>query len=472
MLRQHRRFFLWTALAGLALRLFFLNYLPAFTDDSRVYFDLARNWLLHGVYGQTQSGVIVPTDARLPGYPAYLAAIFWIFGVGNVRAVLIVQVLFDLGTSLLVADLTRRVVGGRNASRIAFLLAATCPFLMTYAVAALTETLEIFFTALAMDCAVAALERMRDPSRGKTAWFVWAAAGASAGACILLRPDGGLVLAAIVLFLGAALWKRGQGSRSAGASHNAALHWRSTLAAGMIVIAFAIAPLVPWAIRNLRTLHHFQPLAPRYATESEELAPRGFNRWVQTWLAEYVSVEEVYWNVPGDKIDVEKLPTRALDEPTRDATLGLIAEYNESNDLTPELDAQFRNIAAERFRAHRVRSYFLLPLARVADMWLRPRTDFLPSDVRWWEFNDDPSGSVLAVGFGLLNLFYVAAAVAALLWRRADLRYLTLLVGFVVLRTAMLWTVENPETRYTLECYPVVLVLAAASLQRRPLRDS
>jgi len=84
MLREQRRFFLWTSLAALALRLFFFIYFPAVTDDSRVYLDLARNWLQHGVYGQTELGQIVPSDTRLPGYPAFLAAIFGIFGLGNI----------------------------------------------------------------------------------------------------------------------------------------------------------------------------------------------------------------------------------------------------------------------------------------------------------------------------------------------------------------------------------------------------
>ena len=34
----------------------------------------------------------------------------------------------------------------------------------------------------------------------------------------------------------------------------------------------------------------------------------GFNRWVKTWMADYVSVQEVYWNVPGEEIDVTRLP--------------------------------------------------------------------------------------------------------------------------------------------------------------------
>ena len=82
--------------------------------------------------------------------------------------------------------------------------------------------------------------------------------------------------------------------------------------------------------------------------------------------------------------------------------------------MTPELDARFAKLAADRIRAHPVRYYVVLPLLRVADMWLRPRTELLPPDVRWWEFNDDTKQSVLAVGFGVLNLAYVAAALWAL----------------------------------------------------------
>ena len=39
-----------------------------------------QNWLQHGVYGITNSGVITPTLSRLPGYPAFLAVIFKLFG--------------------------------------------------------------------------------------------------------------------------------------------------------------------------------------------------------------------------------------------------------------------------------------------------------------------------------------------------------------------------------------------------------
>ncbi len=448
LLRRHRRFFLVTALAGIALRLFFVVYFPAVTDDSRVYADFATNWMEHGIYALTQSGEIVPSDTRLPGYPAFLAAIFALFGRANFRAVMLAQALVDVGTCFVVADLARRTVSDK-AARISFVLAALCPFLANYAAAVLTETLEVFFTVLALDCAVAGL---RDLNQGRVHWKLWAGSGVSIAACILLRPDGGIVLVAVCLCLTFLGWKR----------------WRehSTLAplmkAAVLSGVLALAPLAPWTLRNFRTLHHFQPLAPRYATEPDETAPRGFNRWAATWIVDYVSVEEIYWNVPGDKIDPDKLPSRAIDSAAqRDATLALIADYNESHDLTPELDARFGELGAQRIRERPLRYYVVLPALRVADMWLRPRTELLPSDPRWWEFNDDPKGSIIAVGAGLLNLAYIGVALLAIIRRFSSVRFAGLLVAFVVLRSAFLGSIENPEPRYTLECYPVVIFFAS-----------
>jgi 4-amino-4-deoxy-L-arabinose transferase-like glycosyltransferase len=458
LIREHRSFFLGAALAALGLRLFFFVYSPAVTNDSRLYADFATNWLEHGIYGQTQGGhpekPILPTDMRLPGYPAFLAVIFWLFGAANWRAVLLVQILVDLGTAVIIADLARRTLSER-AAQIAFILAALCPFLANYAAAELTETLEVFFTALALDSATAALDRMSEGRIKADGFKLWAATGASIGASILLRPDGGILLAAVASYLVVVAWKRRVASISSG----------QVLAAGIIVVAVALAPLVPWTMRNLRTLHDFQPLAPRYTNNPDEFVAHGFNRWVKTWIVDYASAEEIYWTVPGDNFDPQKLPSRAFDNAAeRDRTLAVIADYNESEDITPELDARFGGLAADRIRAHPIRYYALLPVLRVADMWLRPRTEFVGADSRWWEFNDDARHSSIAVGFGLLNLGYVSAALLALLRRPSGIRWVGLLVMFLLLRSAFLGTLESPEPRYTLECYPVVILCASTYL--------
>jgi 4-amino-4-deoxy-L-arabinose transferase-like glycosyltransferase len=473
LVRKHRWFFLGSTLAGLALRLIFFFHFPAITDDSRVYGDLAANWLQHGIYGETQGGAIVPTDARLPGYPAFLAAIFLLFGAGNFKAALLVQLALDLLSCAILADLARRMLSDR-AARSGFLLACLCPFLANYSAAALTESLETLFTVVALDCAVAGLNRwnMVSPnlvspdtdspnidSPDGVSWTAWAGSGAAIAACILLRPDGGILVAGIGLYLLCVLGKRWRARRN----------WLPVLKAATAVSLCAFAPLVPWTIRNFHTLQHFQPLAPRYANEQDELVLRGFNRWVRTWMADYTSVEEIYWKVPGDSLDSSKLPNRAFDSPRqRETTLALISDYNQSSTMNVDLDARFGQLAAERIRERRLRYYVALPLLRVADMWLRPRTEILPPDPRWWEFDDVPSSLLMTVGLGLVNLVYVGAACWALLWRRSQVRYLGLLLLFVVLRSAFLGSLENPESRYTLECYPVVILLAAALWERKP----
>lgn len=459
LLQKKARFFVAGSLAALALRGFLVAYFPAVVDDSRFYADIAQNWLRHGIYGITNSNVITPTFSRLPGYPAFLAAIFAGFGIGNFRAVLVVQVLIDLATCFLIADLSRRLFSER-AARAAFLLAALCPFLANYAAAALTETLEIFFTALALDLAFRGLGVGDGPPTRPV--LIWLGCGLSVGATVLLRPDGGILLAAIGTYL---LWLL---ATSGGAAANKARFRARTLFwAGVLVAAGALAPLVPWTLRNLHTLHRFEPLAPRYATDSDDVVMNGFNRWVKTWIADYVSVQEIYWNVPGSDIEVTRLPRRAFDSgQQQQETVQLFADYNRDHDMNEELDGRFATLAAERIHAAPLRYYLGLPALRIADMWLRPRTELFPSDPRWWEFNDDRRWLAVSLGFGTINLLYVAMAVAGLA-RVREFFGIGLFVLFLLLRSAFLGSLENPEPRYTLECYPVVMVLASALFHPR-----
>src|SRR5215471_20377243 len=140
---RHLRFFIAVSAAALLLRVLFLLRFPGVVTDSFVYGDIAKNWLQHGIYGLSGPEEISPTYIRLPGYPAFLAFIFALFGIEHYRAVLVAQLLVDLGTCLVCADLARRLLGPR-AAKVAFLLAALCPFLADYSASALTETLEIF----------------------------------------------------------------------------------------------------------------------------------------------------------------------------------------------------------------------------------------------------------------------------------------------------------------------------------------
>jgi 4-amino-4-deoxy-L-arabinose transferase-like glycosyltransferase len=460
LVHKKARFFLAASLAALGLRLLLVVRFPGIVDDSRLYANIAENWLLHGIYGITNSGVITPTLSRLPGYPAFLAVLFGLFGDENYRAALLVQALIDLVTCFLIADMARRLLSSR-AAQAAFLLAALCPFLANYAAAALTETLEIFFTALAFDLVFVGLRIGKTDTPSAHPIIVWLACGLSVGAAILLRPDGGILLAAIGGYL---IWLLVRSLRIG--SESSHLSFRTILLAGVLVAVGATAPLVPWTLRNLHTFHRFQPLAPRYANDSDEPVMTGFNRWVKTWTADYVSVQEIYWNVPGSDIDATKLPRRAFDsEAQGKQTTDLFSDYNRDHDMTPELDSRFLTLANQRVRAAPLRYYVWLPFLRIADMWLRPRTELFPSDPRWWELNDDARWLTLSLVFGLVNLAYVTMAAAGLV-RAREFLGIGLFVFFLLLRSVFLGTLENPEPRYTLECYPAVIVLASALFHR------
>jgi hypothetical protein len=432
--------------AGAGLRLWIIHAHPQVQGDSLLYGDIATNWLTHGIYGHSvghASGITTaePTLVRLPGYPAFLALCFAIFGMGNYQAVVYLQGIIDLGTCLLVASLAAKVCG-RRAGKIALLLAALCPFTANYVAAPLTETLSIFCVALGFR----ALAEILDGPR--LFWiallvFSWSYAA-------LLRPDGALL--AIVLWIALIVYGR----------HS--LGFVPAVRLAVVAGLLSLLPFAAWTARNWRTFHVFEPLAPRYATDPGEFAAPGFIRWVRTWAADFTSTSEIYWNGNSDVIDPGNLPTRAIDNARQYAeTQRILQQYNAITTLTPEIDAEFGQLAQERIREHRFRYYLGLPLLRLADMWFRPREETLNDPLRWWQYAQHPRATLFALIYGALNLAYLVAAFCGIL-RRPPM--VGSMVALIVLRSLLLATVEAPETRYTLECFPLLFILAAVACAR------
>ena len=457
MFSRNKRYFLVLILLGLALRGYFLHWHFLFQGDSFVYGDLAKNWLLHGVYGVTDSGQVVPVDIRMPGYPAFLAAIFRLFGVEHYGAVVRVQVGIDLFTCFLIAAGARRLWSER-AGKVAFALAALCPFTANYAATPLVETLAIFSAAFALFFALRAVQKMRAaPSWDVAHSFAvadWILSGLGIAVSIYLRPDGGLLLLAIALYL---LW-------TAISAREMEFVW-----VGVLLGVVSLLPLLPWTLRNWRTLQQIEPLAPFYAEMPGEYVPKGFNRWTKTWIVDFISVMNVYWNVsaegPGEAVDISNIPARTYDNPAqKQRTEQLFAQYNEALTLSPEMDRAFAELADTRIRERPLRYYVALPLARLADMWLRPRTEMLNLQLDWWNWEDVPQESAISVALALLDVFYI---VAALMSVRRKLPGCGMLWIFIVCRSALLATLPNPEPRYTLECFPALLMLAGVGLARK-----
>jgi 4-amino-4-deoxy-L-arabinose transferase-like glycosyltransferase len=417
--------------------------------------------LAHHVYG-LMDDVLRPTLIRLPGYPLFLALCFKLLGDGNYLGVLWVQAVVDLGTCGLVAGLVGRLAG-RRAGLWALWLSALCPFTANYAAVALAETCSVFCVALAFF----ALERWVSAWREQRSEMRWAVlVGVALAWAVLLRPDEGLLAAAVVPAVAWVGW-RSRGETVA-----------KRIAPAVVTSLLVALPLSVWAARNWRIFHVVQPLAPHYANDPGEEVPYGFMRWYRTWAIGFPSTVNVYWMYDGSTVDMRDLPARAFDSPEQRAeTAAIYAEYNREDASTAPADAAFARLAAERVAAHPLRYYVLLPAARALDMWFRPRTELLRVPLDWWRVREHVRASCEALGMAAINVAYLLLAVVGLIrWRRAGWCGMAVLAwamaAFFVLRCALLLTIDNAEMRYTLECYPVVLVLCGVAMMSRRVKEN
>src|SRR5580698_613822 len=436
----------WIALfalaAGAALRLWFIHAYPEVQGDPLIYGDIAKNWMLHGIYGLSGSDGIRPTLIRLPGYPLFLALSFRLFGMEHYHAVMYAQIVVDLVSCLLIAGFTASIASPR-AAWIALWLAVLCPFTANYTATPLTETLEIFSIALALFSFARLLENP------EWRWVLLLSFAFSYAA--ILRPDGALLAIAFcpaIVFYGAKLW----GTR---------LMLRMAVVCGVL----SVMPFIPWAIRNWNTFHVIQPLAPRYAMDPGEDTNPGFNRWTKTVCADLTCTWEIYWNVNSDPMPFENLPSRAFDSPAQhEKTKELFDDYNKTTTLSRDIDDRFADLAKERVEANPLRYYVGMPLLRVANMWLRPRTELLWIELRWWEYSKHRAETRFALAYAAINLAYIILALIGLYrWPR----FAGAMLLFILLRSALLATIEAPEPRYTLECFPILIALAGVAFERR-----
>lgn len=471
--------------AAIGVRLWFLLRLSIIQSDSSLYGEIAQNWLDFHIYGFSTDALPRPTLIRLPGYPLFLILSSFLFGhrfhQDTFSAALFTQAALDVLACYLIAkaasDALQQSMGhaiARRAFLLGLLVTATCPFTANYTATPLTESSTLFTIAVTLYV----FQRWRTTmlqtaSHYNRYLFLLAAA---LGASILLRPDQILLLVAVVCILlglseqltprmmaaAAKLRPQAHTVRQKLRQHVRSIS-RQNLATATILLLLSLLPLVPWTIRNARTFHVFQPLAPRYATDPGEPVGLGFQRWYKTWAIDFASTEEFYWKYPDEDLDVANLPNRAFDSDAEyDTTAQLLEDSNALPHLHQQIDGRFAKLAAQRIQADPLRYYVELPVARLGNMLFHPRTEMLPYDLRWWSYNSHPGETIRSWIFVLLNAAYYLAAFlgARRAWRYA--RALTAIgVLYLVLRCLLLLTLDNSEQRYTIELYPILLLWIA-----------
>ena len=468
-------------LTGACLRLLFVLKFPAGSGDTVVYQQLAANWLKLGKYAMEIGGQPASVDLRMPGYPAFLAIVYALTGRTGESArlfVMLAQLLVDLAACLVIAALAallvRLCIENSKPKRVfiaALWLAALCPFTVNYVAVPLTETWAVFLTAIAMSLMVLVATRASGAklpfsgwmgASGKDYWKLAALAGFAVGLGTLFRPETPLLLVTSCAVLGYWQLRRGE--------------WKKWVLTCALMGAACGVALAPWVIRNALTLHEFQPLAPRNTILPGEVDPQGFMAWEHTWLYRVRDCYLVPWKLDDDSINLEDIPAAAFDTPDEKARVAMVLErYNDELSWTSEEDAAFAQLARERTARHPARTYLWIPLRRMVRIWFTPRIELLPVAGNVFPLaylhEDDPVDQRTTIVLFFLNIVYVGLALwgASKLWQfRAARPALLVMALYLVVRTAFLTTLETPEPRYVLVCFPALMACAAQLAWRRP----
>jgi hypothetical protein len=468
-------------LCGLALRLYFIAHFPFYSGDTKFYEELARNWLDHGVYGLFVNGQLMPVDQRMPGYPAFLAAIYSTLGRTRI-GVMLAQACIDLVTCVLAALIAGRIAPDAKkslAATIALWLAALCPFTASYTAAIVSETLAAFFTTLALLTLVWVFTDSNfAPSVGRTNEALnnasvrqdtlarrlagaFAAVGFIAGIGTLVRPETPLLLAAAAVVI-CIRWRR-------------LVDWPKVALAGTWMAAGLLMALTPWAARNARTLGRIEFLAPRYAQAAGDFIPWGFHAWTRTWMMRNRDAYSVTWALGKKPIPMDAIPDAAFNSAAeRVRVADLLASYNDDLKMTPSLDRKFKALARERAAAHPIRIFALIPIERAFATWFTPRVDVLRYSGKLWPIGEqrraNPAEFGAAAIFAILNFVYIGlAAVGA--WRCRSNPGCAVLVLYLVIRTAMLTQLPTIEPRYVVVCFPAIAALGALAFVKSQQRN-
>ena len=184
------------------------------------------------------------------------------------------------------------------------------------------------------------------------------------------------------------------------------------------------------------------------------------------------------------------MPGYAFDSPgERERVTALLERYNtpprpvpdpdDENDsgdpgppvkMTPEIDAEFGQIAGERIANHPWRHYFLLPLRRATSLWFDTHSQYYPFQGELFPLSDldtDAHQQYWLPLFAFLTWFYTMVAVAGAwtMWKAESSRlWVALLVLLIVPRLAFLSFQEHPEARYTVEFFALILAVAGIGL--------
>jgi len=441
--------------------------------DSFVYKTVALNILENFCVSMSNptTGVCAPHwgGNQLPGYPAFIAAV-WLVAGKSIAAVLVAQTLvFAIAAVRLLVALAALGLSHRSVLFGACLLGVS-PSLIGFSRGLLTET-------LATAAAIWLLGELVSSWRAGSLRAVPIALTFCAG--LFLRYD--FVLTAVPIAV-AGFW----------------LHRPAQAIRRGVLIALIVA--LPLGLWTLRSVGQNLPSAPPFGlTPQGHLLPVGMLSWIGTWLDDQYDLEPTVWQlVHFDHAEFQPPVEAYVSEAEREQVTALINKLTRNHQGAPppaSIDNEFTALAAARIENHLFDYYVLLPMRRLAHMWLSPfpgmgwpsevtgrareRIKSALSDDDWAAVTAeaiDSTGTVLAkivVSLHRYLLIGIAFAGLIIVWRqRGWIRFAAALVlSFAITRSLFFSVTLLVETRYLVPALAwldiLALIILASTISRR-----
>ncbi len=157
-----------------------------------------------------------------------------------------------------------------------------------------------------------------------------------------------------------------------------------------------------------------------------------------------------------------------------DENSGADQSQTQAVQMTPEIDAGFAQIAAERRVRHPIRTYLFLPFKRGLSLWFDTHSQYYPFEGELLPLGDldyDIHQQYWLPLFAGLTFVYTLLGITGgwFLWSSglfSARRWLLLAALMIFLRIAFFATLENPEPRYVVEVFPFLSTLGGIALVR------
>lgn len=380
--------------------------------DAATYDRLATGLLEHRTFTLSASPPFEPTMYRPPGYPAFMAAVYFVFG-HHYAAIKLVQMALSAVTALVLARVCQKHEPGTG--RWVLALYALCPFDAVYSIALLSENLCGTLLALSL-AAWVSLE-------GNRRFLV---AGLLLGGATLVRD----IYIALVPFMAAAWFLFGVGS------------WRRRLAQGAMFALCAALVIAPWTARNFAVSGRLVPVSA---------GRLGFSLWIGGWTTRGSQIRDL---PSGERVYA---PEAYLDDEERRSIA------NSASLTLSQQDAMYKRWFFRRVSREPAKVLGRW-LVREPQLWLGTRFDIFDLHPRVFPYGSKQWMLVKLALFGLNTLYVACGLFGAFLAirRKHELRWFVVPLVFTALVYMPLNSFEN---RYSMPVFPLLIGLGAYALE-------